>query len=186
MKTRFLPLSLLMITLLLSACGTTTTDTTGDDDDDDTTTSVNEDMVEGKVVDYSISYDSDEWTVTPSEAGADSEYEFEYKDGDLYAMVIPEDIELEEQDLKDAALANAQSVAPDATIVYTEHKTVNGVDILVMKIDGTIYGTPFEYYGYYYMGSAGTIQFIAYTTQDLVKTYDSQIEGLLNGLTVNE
>lgn len=185
MKTRFLPLSLLFVLALSFSACEFSVGNTGDDDDDDSY-EMTEGHVEGRVVDYSIDYDPDQWTMTRSETNADAEYEFEYKQGDLYAMVIPEDVELSEEELKDAALTNAQSVAPDAEIIYTEHKTVHGVDILVMKIEGTISGIPFQYYGYYYLGSAGTIQFIAYTTQDLIKGYDNEIAELLGGLTVHE
>ncbi len=184
MKIRLLP-PFLAVTLLFSACSSsfntfeytdTTTDTAV------TTTS----SVSGSSVDYTINYDTSKWIMTPGAGDTDAEYEFEHMDGDVYALVIAERIEIDSSALKEIALSNAQSVAPDATVTFEEDRTVNGVPMKVMKIAGTIYGIAFEYYGYYYVGSAGTIQFITYTSSNLVNQYDADLTELLNGLVVTE
>ncbi len=189
MKNRYLFLSV-AFSLFLSGCNfSTSVDTDTGTTPDETTTSVETDSmvtVSGAQVDYTVEYDSEKWIVTPAEATADTEYEFEHVDGDVYAMIIPERIEVSLNTLKDAALENAQAVAPDAEITYEEKKTVNGVDLLALKMTGTIYGTEFVYYGYYYGGSAGTIQFITYTTGNLMSEYEVDLLGLLNGLTITE
>ena len=52
----------------------------------------------------------------------------------------------------------------------------------MMHMTGTIQGVKFTYYGYYYSNSNGTIQFLSYTGNNLIKTYLNDIEILLNGL----
>jgi len=189
MKTHFLVLSL-AFSLFLSGCNFSFdlggSDAPETEDSEDSTPSETATSVSGAQVDYTINYDSSKWIVTPSESTADTEYEFEHVDGDVYAMVIPERIEVSLDALKEAALQNAQAIAEDAEIVYTENKTVNGVDLLAMKMTGTIYGAQFTYYGYYYGGSAGTIQFITYTTNNLMSDYENDLTELLNGLVIKE
>lgn len=186
MKIRLLA-PFLVAMFLFSACssGTTTmtsTDSTSIPQEDATETG----SVSGAQVDYTIAYDSSKWTAIPGESNGDAEYEFEHVDGDVYALIIAERIEMDLESLKEIALVNAQSVAPDAQIVFEEDRTVNGVQVHVMKIDGTIYGIGFEYYGYYYGGAAGTIQFITYTSSNLLAEYEADLTELLNGLTIVE
>lgn len=189
MKIRLLA-PFLAAVLLFSACssGTTTTTTTSSSDSTTTTqeVAVEDGTVAGAQVDYSIAYDSSKWIAMPGESTGDAEYEFEHVDGDVYALIIAERIEMDLESLKAIALENAQSVAPDAQIVFEEDRTVNGVQVHVMKIDGTIYGIGFEYYGYYYGGSAGTIQFITYTSSNLTDDYAADLTELLNGITITE
>lgn len=168
------------------ASSTTTTTETSTTTTDSATTGVADGTVTGANVNYSISYNTSKWTATSAGVGEDAEYEFEHVDGDVYALVIPERIELDYDTLKQIALENAQAVAPDAQILMEENRTVNGVDVLAMKISGTLYGIAFEYYGYYYGGSAGTIQFITYTSQNLTSAYEADLTELLNGLTITE
>lgn len=151
-----------------------------------TETYASEGIVTGSQVNYSIAYDTSKWFSYPAAAGEDAEYEFEHMDGDVYALIIPERIELPIETLKEVALENAQSVAPDAQITFEEMRTVNGVELTAMKMTGTLYGIPFEYYGYYYGGAAGTIQFITYTSANLTSTYEADLTELLNGLTIVE
>lgn len=195
MKNRLFIFSL-FLALLLNGCSfnfdtndTADTGETGKTSDTSNTnfaTPVFENMgsVAGAQVDYTINYDSSKWTAKPSDPTADTEYEFENVDGDIYAMVVAEKIEVPMDTLKEVVLQNAQSVAEDAEIVFEESRTVNGVDILAMKISGTVYGMQFMYYGYYYGGSAGTIQFITYTTTNLMDEYEQDLTDLLNGLAL--
>jgi hypothetical protein len=49
-------------------------------------------------------------------------------------------------------------------------------------MDGTMKGIKFTYFGYYYSNAEGTVQFITYTSQNLLDKYKESIEELLNGL----
>jgi hypothetical protein len=175
------PLLALAALLLFSGCSSTTSAPT-----DETMQTSTIQTVNGSQVDYSITYDSTKWILDGYPSNEAAEFSFEHMDGDVYAMVIPERTEFEADALKQAALENAQSVAPDSTIVAEEMVTVNGVDMTMLKIDGNLSGMPFEYYGYYYTGEAGTIQFITYTSQNLTDDYATDLTDLLNGLSVAE
>jgi len=183
MKIRLLA-PFLAAVLLFSACSSDYTDyVTEESIPEDTVTAQS---VSGSGVDYTINYDSSKWIMTQGASDTDVEYEFEHMDGDVYALIIAERVEIDAGALREIALSNAQSVAPDATVVFGEDRSVNGVTVKVMKIDGTIYGIAFEYYGYYYVGSAGTIQFITYTSSNLTSAYEADLTELLNGLVVTE
>ena len=172
----------LAVTLLLSACSSEPTVT----QIPDTTIDVVMGSVSGEQISYTINYDTAKWIATPTAAGEDAEYEFEHVDGDVFALVIPERIELDLADLRKIALENAQSISEDAQITFEEDRTVNDVQVHVMKIGGTLYGIAFEYYGYYYGGPAGTVQFITYTSSNLNSLYADDLTELLNGLTITE
>lgn len=184
MNTRLLSILFTGI-LFLSACGGSSSTNDQEAANAEQTSDADPNSVSGAQVEYTISYDSAKWTVAPASSNTDAEYEFTHTDGDVYAMLIPERISINFETLKGLALENALAVAPDAQVISEEMLTVNGTEVLLMKTRGTMYGIAFEYYGYYYGGDAGTIQFIAYSSTDLMAEYDADITALLNGLTIN-
>lgn len=111
---------------------------------------------------------------------------FVHKDGDVYAMVLAERFGMTLEALKDLAIRNAQKAATDARVTSEEYRTVNGKKVLCMKMEGTIEGIQFIYYGYYYAGKAGIIQLITYTAQNLLPEYEADMTQFLNGLVINE
>lgn len=123
------------------------------------------------------------WSFTKSVDNADAEYELQLKGEDLYAMLITEKIEIPLETLREVAVQNGRAVAPDLRIVDEELRTVNGQKVLLMQLDGTLEGIKFSYYGYYFSGPSGTVQFITYTSQSLLTTYRATCEALLNGFT---
>jgi hypothetical protein len=106
---------------------------------------------------------------------------FRHSSGDLYAMVISERITVPTDTLKGVAIANAKKVSPDIKIVEEERRSVNGVDVLMLRLEGTANGVPFVYLGYYYGGAAGTVQVVTYTGQNLFSEYRRKMEDFLNG-----
>lgn len=124
------------------------------------------------------------WSFSKSKEGDVSEYEFEYKGDDLYAMLITEKIGIPLENMPAIALGNAKEAAPDARIVKKEYRTVNGNKVLMLRMDGTTQGIEFSYYGYYYSGDKGTVQFITYTAKSMLESLIPEIEALLNGLDV--
>lgn len=122
------------------------------------------------------------WSFKKSTDNPEAEYELQLKGGDLYGMVIAEKIEVPLNTLKSIALENGQAAAPDLKIVKEEYRTVNGLNILLLQMNGTLQGIKFSYYGYYYSNANGTVQFITYTSQNLLTDYLEECERLLNGL----
>lgn len=118
---------------------------------------------------------------------ADSEKPtFVHKDGDIYAIVIAERFAMAQEALKELAIKNALSVAPDVKVIHEEERIVNGKKVLCMRMDGTIESVPFSYYGYYYAGKAGIVQLLTYTAQNLYSEYESEMTDFLNGLVIND
>lgn len=124
------------------------------------------------------------WVFRKTEESAAIEYKFQLKGKDLYGMAITEGIEIPVETLTDVALSNAQNAAPDSKVIRQEYRIVNGQKVIYMEINGTIKGINFIYLGYYCSNSAGTTQWVAYTSANAVDKYKSEIMELLNGFTL--
>ena len=139
-------------------------------------------LLKSKVTSVGIWLNPKKWGFTKSENNPDAEYEFELKGQDAYGMLITERIEIPLKNLKNLALENAKSVAPDIHIVKEEYRSVNNIKILMMQMDGTLEGISIRYYGYYFSNSNGTAQLLTYTSQNLFEIYKNDINDLLNGM----
>ena len=140
-------------------------------------------LIKSDVFNIGFNINPKDWTFEKGGEISDAtEYEFSYKHGDLYGMVITEESELSLESLKEIAVENARGAAPDIHIVKEEYRYVNGIKILLLQLDGTIQGTKFTYLGYYFTNENGTLQFLTYSTQKLMKKYNGECEKLLNGL----
>jgi len=126
------------------------------------------------------------WSFKKGADDADSEYELELKGEDLYGMIITEKTEIPLETLRLIALENAESAAPDIHIVKEEYRIVNGLKVLMIQMNGTTQGIKFSYYSYYFSNTNGTVQFVTYTAQNLLKEYTEKCEDLLNGLVETE
>ena len=138
-------------------------------------------LVKSKKLNIGIWINPKIWSFKKSTDKDASEFEFEKKGDDLYGMLISEKVEIPIENLIDIAIENAKSVSPDVKVVKREYRNVNGVQVLLMQLVGTIQGVKFTYYGYYYSNSNGTIQLIAYTSENLFNEYLDEIELFLNG-----
>lgn len=123
-----------------------------------------------------------EWSFQKATDNLEAEYEFQLKGEDLYGMVISEKVEIPLETLKSIALENGKGAAPDLRVVKEEYRFVNGIKVLLLEMSGTMQGIKFSYYGYYFSSANGTIQFITYTSQNLLDSYRKECDELLNGL----
>ena len=135
---------------------------------------------------FELWYDPKKWTTKPGAEGTPTEFVVIRKDGDAYAMAIVERIGVPMESLSDIALTNAKSQAPDARIVLEEERMVNGKKVVALQIEGTIQGIPFKYYGYYWSGKAGTVQFLTYTAQNLFEDALPDFTELLSGFVITQ
>lgn len=126
--------------------------------------------------------DPKKWQFKKGKEGEAQEFQLELKGQDCYAMIISEKVEIPVETLKNVALQNAREAAPDVEIVKQEYRTVNGLKVLCMQMNGTLTGVKFSYFGYYYSNGSGTLQYVAYTSQNLFSKYLKEFEDLLNGL----
>ncbi len=105
-----------------------------------------------------------------------------HKSREAYAMVIAERIPVPLATLKSFALENAKKAAPDVKIVLEENKKINGADVLVMDMAGTLRGIPFRYHGLYWSSDKGAVQVVTYTSQNIFEEYKSDLDNLLYGV----
>ncbi|WP_299767222.1 hypothetical protein [uncultured Dokdonia sp.] len=139
-------------------------------------------LLKSKTTDVGVWLDPTEWSYQKAKDNPDAEYELQLKGEDLYGMIISETLEIPTENLKEIALENGREVAPDLEVVQEEYRTVNGQKVLFLQLNGTLQGIKFTYYGYYYSSPEGTVQFITYTSQGLLKSYIEDCENILNGL----
>jgi hypothetical protein len=139
-------------------------------------------LVKGSRVEYGIWINPKKWQFKKNPNDELSEYKFTLTGQDAYAMIITERIQVPLESLKEIALKNALKAAPDARILKEEVRNVNGLDLMLLQMEGTISGINFVYYGYYYSFEGGTIQFISYTSKNLFPNYKADMDQLLNGL----
>jgi hypothetical protein len=122
------------------------------------------------------------WKLSPDKNNASSEYEFTYKEKDLYGLVITEGIEMPFTALKKIAFDTFNKNAKDAEIIHEEYRIVNGNKILLLYLKGNYEGFIFSYYGYYFSNEKGTTQFIVYSSSSIIEKNKGEIESFLNGL----
>jgi len=139
-------------------------------------------LVKSKKFNIGFWLDPKKWKFEKAIHNPDAEYELELKGDDLYGMIISEKVEIPLDVLKEVALDNGRATAPDLHIVQQEYRVVNGLKVLLLQMNGSLQGIKFSYYGYYFSNPNGTVQFITYTSQNLLNNYREEIEELLNGL----
>ncbi|MCB1739260.1 MAG: hypothetical protein KDK91_02745 [Gammaproteobacteria bacterium] len=124
--------------------------------------------------------DPKQWKFKKGKPGDAAEYNL--VNGELYGILITEQVPIPMESWPEIALQNGREAAPDARIVKQEKRSVNGLDVLHMRIDATVSGIAISYFGYYYSGAEGSVQFLAYTGQNLLEQNIPAVESLLNGL----
>jgi len=134
---------------------------------------------------YELWIDPAKWRVMEKRSPI-VEFQLLHSSNDAYALTIAERLSVSLPALKEIALANARKAAPDAKIIAERQLVVNGAKVLNMRIDGTIKGIRFTYYGYYWVGKAGTLQFLTYTGQNLFDEFKADLADLLNGLIITK
>jgi hypothetical protein len=133
-------------------------------------------ILKGKAAVY---YNPNKWRgLKETEPGR---FELTHQEGDSYAMVIAERMQMPVESLRNIALSNAREAAPDIQVVAEERRKVNGSDLIFMQTAGSIQGMRITYLGHYYTGKAGSVQIIAFTGENLIDDYKNDIQEFLNG-----
>ncbi len=139
-------------------------------------------LVKSKKLNIGLWINPKTWSFNKGTESDAFEFQFQKKGEDLYAMLISEKLQIPLETLKEIAIENARSVAPDIKVIKQEYRYVNGIKVLLMQMSGTIQGMSVTYYGYYFSNSNGTIQLLTYTGEKLFNNYLNDIELFLNGL----
>lgn len=139
-------------------------------------------LLKSKVNNSAFWFNTNEWRFSKAKTNADAEYEFQLREGDLYALAITEGISIPLDSLAEIAVSNARANAPDAKVVKKEYRYVNGKKLIYMETEFSVQGVKFTYLGYYSSDKSGSTQLIAYTASYLVDKYRPEVEKFLNGL----
>jgi hypothetical protein len=131
---------------------------------------------------FGLWIDQQKWTQNPSNNDP-IKIIFTHQGETSYAMVIAEKARVSMEALERAALINAKKVSPDMTLLFKEKRVVNGKSVLCLQMTGTVQGTSFMYYGYYYGGPEGTLQVICYTTPEQFDQAKTDFDELLSSIT---
>ena len=140
-------------------------------------------LLKSKKANIGIWLNNKKWGFEKATNNVDAEYEFNFKNGDVYAMAIIEEVEIPLETLSSIALETLIEASPNARIINKEYRNVNGLEVLFMRMDGTIEGIDFSYFGYYFSNKSGTIQLITYSSKNVIDKYKNQCEEFLNGIT---
>ena len=125
--------------------------------------------------------DPKKWTFLKAPGHDAAEYEINNEEKGLYALIITENLKLSVEALANIAVENARAVAPDVTITKKEYRNVNGLNVLMMRMTGTIQDILFSYYGYYYTDDSTSVQYLVYSSEENIESNLRDIEDLLNG-----
>lgn len=141
-------------------------------------------LIKGEKVPYGVRYDSSKWKLADTHNNLASDVEFVHQDGDVYAMVIAERLQMTYKSLKELFLGNLKAIDPNAKMTEEKDVKVNGIDMKSTVLEAVISGMPATYKANFYLGEEGTIQFVAFTSRNLIDEYTKDIEDLLNGLEI--
>lgn len=142
-------------------------------------------VVKSKKKFVEVWYDSSKWKVLKESFSEAAEFSLTHKGADEgYALFIIEGVEMTLSSLKKVALKNARNAAPDARVTYEEVININGVDVLVMDIRGTIEDIKFVYHSAYWSGPEGVFQIITYTSENIFERVFDDFDELLAGIVV--
>jgi hypothetical protein len=138
----------------------------------------------GKRGTFALYLASGEWTQTSKSSNQAAEAQFQFKDGDLLALVVSERLAMPLDALKGVAVSYWKAVDADARIIKEEKRRVNGKEVLCLIANVKARGIPFTFYGYYYSGKQGAVQVVTWTGQNLFDELKPEMEKFLNGFVV--
>ncbi len=139
-------------------------------------------LLKSDVIPAGFWLDPKKWSFKKNTGDSDEEYDLEMKNGNVYCIILTEEAELAPDVLRKVVLDNAREAAPDLHVLREEYRIVNGHKVLMIKMAGTVDGIRIAYIGYYFSDADGTVQYLSYTTQNLLDKYQDAMEELLNGL----
>ncbi|MFT5351957.1 MAG: hypothetical protein ACI9MF_002783 [Gammaproteobacteria bacterium] len=84
----------------------------------------------------------------------------------------------------EAIVTNAHDIDPNAKLIDSGYRNVNGKKIMWAYIDAEAIGLQVRYYFHIYTGSGGTIQLIGFTTTNVFERKIEKFEEVFASFTV--
>lgn len=142
------------------------------------------DVLKGKEISYQLFYDSKKWQKPEEGSNDNAEFSLIHADKNVYAMVIPENVSVPLENLRNIVISNARAASKNVSILSEEERNVNGQKVIMLNIKADIEGMSFVYLYYIYSGENSAIQLICFTTEELFSEYRKDMEDLLNGFVL--
>ncbi len=140
-------------------------------------------LVKSKTFNVGVFMNPDKWIFAGhADNEINPEYRFSLKAGEGQALMITEKTQISLESLRKIALLNAQKASVDVKETFAEYRMVNDKKVLCLKLEGTIQGIQFIYFGYYYSNPNGTVQLISYTSRQFFDNVHKDLEDFLNGI----
>ncbi len=138
----------------------------------------------GKRKRFTLSLVPDAWEQLEKSGSPAAEVGFKHAEGDIYAIVVAERVEVPLDALKKAVVGNMRAVDKEAKILLDEKRTVNGKPMLCLTVEASVKEVPLTYHVYLYSGDEGSIQLLTWTGRKLFKESKADMEAFLNGFEV--
>ena len=122
-------------------------------------------------------YNADKWNLLPDTVYGNSEYAFEFQNGELIAMMITERMQVPLSRIKEAAIASFKKEGSEGRIAEEQKIVVNDTEGLLLKIDALVDGIPVSYLNGYFSTREGTFQLITYTAYNLFDSHRNDMMG---------
>lgn len=143
-------------------------------------------LVKSKKDNFGVWIDTQKWLYKNSTSNPSAEFEFSSKTAEAFALMISEESEIPLLALRHFAIENAKKVATNFKVSEQEVRNINGFDVLMIQMDGTVNKMKISYLGYYYSNEKGNIQLLAYCAKNLFNKNRALIEEFLNGFIAIE
>lgn len=143
-------------------------------------------LLKSSTLKYGVWIDVNKWGKSPQKINKLSEIELKHRTASAYSIVTYEkpDTNVTLDILLRNALNSIKNVDPNSEVVKKELRYVNGNDIYCAIVNATVNNIKLTYFNYYYVGSAGVIQFVTYCDRNQFNKYKQDFEDLLNGLII--
>jgi hypothetical protein len=138
----------------------------------------------GQRVSYRVWFDPKDWGMDPAPSNEAAEYELENTQGEAWALIIPERLNIGLEAASRIVIDNARDAATKVTVVSEKRVTVNGRQMVELRYDAVIQGMEISYLAVVYSGDEGTVQVLTMTTTNLFKEHEGQFRKLLAGLEI--
>jgi len=136
---------------------------------------------------FRIKYNGQQWKrVPPATLNDDAEFAFESKSSDIWCVVISEDTPIEKDKLfKIARKTMEENSGSDSEIIKTELINVNGAEVLRGVLNVNFSGISFVFDSYYFSNEKGSVQFTTWTSTEVWKRTEQDIQDFLYGFVVD-
>ncbi len=133
---------------------------------------------------FTVSFDPSSWEELPLDDNV-SDADLYLSNGDSFIQIISESSEFSYEVMSNVIVTNAQSIDPNAALVNSGFREVNGRPIYWAHINAEFEGIRFRYYYHIYTGAEGTIQLVSWSTLNISDSVEASVDEFVSSLTIN-